>query len=136
MMEIGTQTNLSFQGVDILDVNFKAISVPQKDMNINIECTSKVFYPDIDNSLFKILMEIDLRDDRYFNLNLKAVGNFKLSEEITPDLKKTFVNINAPAIMFPYIRSFISTFTANLGNTIMTLTIPTQFFDGELEEIN
>lgn len=135
MIEIGTQTKLVFQGVDILEVNFRSISASQKDMNINIECTPNVFYPENDNSLFKILMEINLKDDRYFNLNLKAIGNFKLSESITPELKKSFVNINAPAIMFPYIRSFISTLTSNLGNTIMTLTIPTHFFNGDLEEI-
>jgi len=37
--------------------------------------------------------------------------------------------------MFPYIRSFISTLTANLGSVVGTLVIPTQFFKGELEVI-
>ena len=37
--------------------------------------------------------------------------------------------------MFPYIRSFISTLTANLGNVTGPLTIPIQFFNGVLEEI-
>lgn len=38
--------------------------------------------------------------------------------------------------MFPYIRSFITTLTANLGDVTGTLTIPTQFFKGELKEID
>lgn len=45
------------------------------------------------------------------------------------------VNSNSPAIMFPYVRAFISTLTTNLGNVTGPLLIPTQFFRGELEEV-
>jgi preprotein translocase subunit SecB len=51
------------------------------------------------------------------------------------NLKKVFVDINAPAIMFPYVRAFITTLTTNLGNVTSPLIIPTQFFKGELEEV-
>jgi len=54
---------------------------------------------------------------------------------IYKNLKKVFVNINAPAIMFPYVRAFITTLTTNLGNVTSPLIIPTQFFKGELEEV-
>ena len=72
-----------------------------------------------------------------FKLNLRSVGYFELSQEIleNPNIKEQLINTNAPAIVFPYIRSFISMFTANLG-TIPSLTIPTQFFKGKLEEFN
>jgi hypothetical protein len=38
--------------------------------------------------------------------------------------------------MFPYIRAFISIFTANLGNTTNGILIPTQFFKGNMDEVN
>ncbi len=37
--------------------------------------------------------------------------------------------------MFPYVRAFVTTLTSNLGNVTGSLTIPTQFFHGELPEI-
>jgi Preprotein translocase subunit SecB len=135
-MEIEKQTRLAFHGVDILHVNFNFSAPCDKDMNIDINCVPRVFYPNDNNSIFKIVMEVELKDERYFNLTINAVGNFELNTEITDEIKRTFVNANAPAIMFPYIRSFISTLTANMGNAIGTLTIPTQFFKGDLEEIS
>jgi preprotein translocase subunit SecB len=46
------------------------------------------------------------------------------------------MNINAPAIMFPYIRAFISNLTSNLGNIIQTITLPPYFFGKEIEILN
>jgi len=134
-MEVNQQTKLTFQGVDILNVNFNAFSHREGELKIDIKCEPKVFYPADDSNVFKIIMDIELRDERFFELALRAVGNFKLESEPNNDLRKLFVNSNAPAIMFPYIRSFISTLTANMGNVTGTLVIPTQFFKGELEEI-
>jgi preprotein translocase subunit SecB len=133
-MKIDTQAKLSFTGVEIVKVSFNAFSSPQEDMDVKINCIPRVFYPEDDKFGFKIIMDLEVKDERYFQINLSAIGNFQITQELTDDLKKKFVNSNAPAIMFPYIRSFISTLTANLGNVIGTVTIPTQFFTGSLEE--
>ncbi len=134
-MEVGKQTRLTFHGVDILNVNFKTISPKQGELKIDIKCNPKVFYPSDNKFFFKIIMEIELKDEHVFELALRAVGNFELDSEIDEELKKKFVNANAPAIMFPYVRSFITTLSANLGNVVGPLLIPTQFFKGEIEEI-
>lgn len=55
--------------------------------------------------------------------------------ELVQNLKKSFVNTNAPAIMFPYVRAFIAMLTSNLGNVTGALNIPPQFFKGDLEEL-
>jgi preprotein translocase subunit SecB len=134
-MEVNKQSKLTFHGVDIINVNFNAIAPREQEINVLINCVPKVFYPVEHKKFFKIIMDIELKDERYFELDIRAVGTFELELEIDSELKKTFVNSNAPAIMFPYIRSFISTLTANLGNVVGALVIPTQFFKGELEEI-
>ncbi len=65
-----------------------------------------------------------------------GIGNFEFDKNCdNPDLKKAFVNANAPAIMFPYIRSFVTNLTSNLGNVTGPIIIPTQFFQGDLPEI-
>jgi preprotein translocase subunit SecB len=134
-MEQVKQPKLTFHGVDILSVDFKAIGKRKPDTSVEIKCESKVFYPVDKNNFFNILMDMELKNEDYFELSLKAVGTFELESELVYELRKIFVNSNAPAIMFPYVRSFVSTLTANLGNTMDTLIIPTQFFRGELEEI-
>ena len=135
-METGNQKKLTFHGVDILNVNFNAIAPRQGELRIDIRFEPKVFYPQDNNNLFKIVIDIQLKDDKVFNMEMKAVGTFEVETELDEELRKTFVNTNALAIMFPYLRSFITTFTANLGNVTGPLIIPTQFFKGEIEEIH
>jgi preprotein translocase subunit SecB len=136
-MEVSTQIKLRFHGVDFPVINLHSSQpyVLSEDNPINFDITPKVFYPQSEPDIFKIVQEIHLTSDKYFSLMVIAVGIFEIDANIDPEIKKNFVNQNAPAIMFPYIRSFISTLTANIGNITGLLTIPTQFFKGELEEL-
>lgn len=134
-MEVNKQTKLTFHGVDIFNINFNVIAPREGKVDIAIDCKPKVFYPLDNKSVFKIVMDIELKNEEFFQLALRAVGSFELDAELNEDLRKIFVNSNAPAIMFPYIRSFITTLTSNMGGVVGTLVIPTQFFQGELEEI-
>lgn len=135
-MEIQEQSKLKFNGVDIINVQFKAtrpsIGV-EKD--VEIACTPKVFYPKDNAKKFNVIMELKLSSEGYFELFVGAIGEFELNQDITEELKKTFVNMNAPAIMFPYLRAFVTTLSANMGTSVGTLIMPTQFFNGKLEEV-
>lgn len=137
-MEVSKQIQLKFHGVDFPTINFQSeqIYVQNDENSISINITPKVFYPKDQPEFFKIIQEIRLNADNYFDLFIIAVGTFELKADIDEKTKKSFVNLNAPAIMFPYIRAFISTLTANIGILTGTLTLPAQFFKGELEEIN
>ena len=135
-MEVSNQIQLKFYGVDFPIINLnsnKSILVDNEKININI--IPKVFYPNDKPQIFKIFQEVHLSLENNFNLYILAIGTFELNAIIEENIKKSYINTNAPAIMFPYIRSFISTLTANLGNVTGPLTIPTQFFNGVLEEI-
>lgn len=131
-MEVNTQPKLSFQGVDIVNVIFEAKAPRGKQIDVDIECEPVIFLNKKKRDTFSIVMEVKIFNESYFSLSLRAIGKFKLSEDITEDVKAKFLTANAPAIMFPYIRSFITTFTANLGDVVGTLTIPPQFFKGEI----
>lgn len=131
-MEVNTQPKLSFQGVDIVNVIFEAKAPRGKQIDVDIKCEPVIFLNKKKRDTFSIVMEVKVFNESYFSLSLRAIGKFKLSEDITEDVKAKFLTANAPAIMFPYIRSFITTFTANLGDVVGTLTIPPQFFKGEI----
>ena len=137
-MEIKNQHRLRFYGVDFPNVeftSFKPVSGKTPEIHINIE--PKIFLPKDKKEYFNIVMKVELNADEYFNLQLLAIGNFEISgEKITKKIRKDFINANAPAIMFPYIRSFITAFTSNLGNVTGSIVIPTKFFKGEMVEID
>jgi preprotein translocase subunit SecB len=133
-MEIKEQPKLIFSGIDILKLNFNAKNPSEKDFKTDIKCTPRVFYPKNKANAFHIIMDVEVESENFFAIQLSAIGNFQLSEELTEELKIKFVNSNAPAIMFPYIRAFISMLTSNLGRAASTVTIPTYFFKGDLEE--
>lgn len=136
-MEVGEQIKLKFHGVDILHLNFEVKDKYSKDEDkISITLSPKVFYPKGEPRLFRIIMELELEAEDRFGLKVIGVGHFEFENNVmNSDLKKGFINVNAPAIMFPYIRSFVSTFTANTGSILGTINIPPQFFRGDLEEI-
>lgn len=135
-MEVSNQPKLQFHGVDIVNVNFSSTDIYNGKSEIDLKVEPSVFYPSDNDKIFKIFMEVKLSCDKYFELFVVGIGNFELEFAIEDkDLKKIFVNSNAPAIMFPYMRSFISTLTSNIGHVTGPLVIPTQFFRGDLQEI-
>ena len=135
-MEVSNQPKLKFQGVNIINVKFSSEQPYDGSTEINLNVDPKVFYPEKSSLDFKIFMEVSMKCEGFFNLNLLGIGSFMFDEKLQDEnLKKTFINSNAPAIMFPYIRAFITTLTSNLGDVTGPLVIPTQFFKGEIEEL-
>ena len=135
-METGTQTSLILHGVDFVKVNFSGENFRTEDTSIEMNIEPRVFYPQEHPNNFKIVMDIEIFSENFFKLEILALGNFELNTEITPEIKKSFINVNAPAIMFPYVRAFVSTFSSNLGNVTGHLLMPSQFFKGDLEELD
>lgn len=134
-MEVKEQIKLTFHGVDIFNVQFFSENPMDNSKNIDLNIIPRVFYPDNVSLEFKIIFEVTVKSEGFFNLSMQAVGHFSIEKEVDDRVKKNFVNVNAPAIMFPYIRSFITTFTSSLGNSTGSIVLPPHFFKGELEEI-
>ncbi len=136
-MEVSKQPQLAFNGVDIVNVNVQVQDHAKRDASIpaNLTVNPKVFFPADSPNEFVIIIEASISKKDSFIISLVAFGFF-----IMPGLignirdQKPFININAPAIMFPYVRSFISTLTANLGPNFPPVLIPPHFFQGDLSE--
>lgn len=86
--------------------------------NIETSLTIGTGFTDNETSkAFAILFDLDINNkDRTFVLSLKATAHFETSAEINDSFKGSdFVHISAPAIAFPYIRTFISNTVLNSG---------------------
>jgi preprotein translocase subunit SecB len=135
-MEINEQPKLRFTGIDFLHVNFNARKKSgTSNTDLQLSVVPHVIFPKKEPTKFKIIVEINIGRIDFFELELFALGHFETDRVIDEDIKKTLVNQNAVAILFPYIRSFVTTFTASLGSSIEPIIIPIQFFKGELDEV-
>lgn len=134
-MEVNTQPKLKFLGVNIVNVQYNLTKALQGGEQVDINIDPKVFFPEDNPKMFTIIMAVVVKKDNYFHLQVHGMGDFLIEDsESNEDVRKILVNANAPAIMFPYMRAFISTFTTNLGRAIAPTILPTQFFKGDIPE--
>lgn len=138
-MEIKEQIKLRLKGVDFPGVHIKSLrsfkETEETPLKFNIK--PQAFIPDDAPHTFKIIMNVDITAGDYFNLSLVGIGAFELSkEDVTEEERNSFINANAIAIVFPYVRAFIATLTSTLGaNVTAPIQLPVQFFKGNIETI-
>lgn len=74
---------------------------------------------------FHLKLGVDIQDEgQKFNINLETTSIFEYPEDA--DLKEyinSYFTLNAPAIVFPYLRAYISTLTVLSG--MPALNLPT-----------
>lgn len=82
---------------------------------------------------FHVNFDLEISDhENSFVLKMFAVGIFDYEAD-DEGLLHNFIAINGPALIFPYIRGFISSFTAQSG--FDTITLPTLNLLGFKQEI-
>ncbi|WP_295667707.1 protein-export chaperone SecB, partial [uncultured Mucilaginibacter sp.] len=104
---------------------------------IVLDVTPSIFLHKESKDSFEIIMSVNVSAEGSFVIETNAVGAFTIGEDASEEYRKIFMNVNSPAIMFPYVRAFLSTITASFGtNATGTITIPALTFTGELDIIN
>lgn len=75
-----------------------------------------------DNS-YQLTLTTTIADNKSIYIRLSVVAQFRYSPNIKKDILDGMFSINAPVILFPYVRAYISAVTALSG--IAPITIPT-----------
>jgi len=111
--------------IQFTDIEYR-VKTFDKEVTAELETTLGISVGVADESTsenqFAIVLEIGLTNKRKtFKFKTKATAHFEASEKINENFANSpFARINAPAIAFPYVRTFISNFTLNSGyNPIM-----------------
>lgn len=135
-MPVTEQTSLSIIGIHFPKVTFNASAPlnPLAQVPLELQVTPKVYFPPNQLNIFNIIIEVRIREIKHFELEVVSVSSFSISPDTDEETRKEFINLNAPAIAFPYVRAFIATLSANVGG-IPALVIPPQFFKEPIEEI-
>lgn len=85
---------------------------------------------------FTLFLGVILKDsEETFNLNIESIGFFIFDDSVDLENLDSIFFLNAPAIIFPYIRAYVASVTALSG--LDTVHIPVQnlsFLGNELKE--
>lgn len=67
-------------------------------------------------SSFNVLFDFELFDDSGYKLNLKYEGVFETSADVDDSfMSSQWPQVNGAAILYPFMRAFVSTVTVNSG---------------------
>jgi preprotein translocase subunit SecB len=116
------QPALKYLGYEILKANFNRIA-RNKTETINVDINTNILFPsETDINTFDVFLDLKLAADNDFVFNIEAIGSFEIhGENITEHIRESFFNINAPSIVYPYLRAFVASFTALAGEEVINL---------------
>jgi len=117
------KSSFSFEGYKILKSSFEKKENPEgKEITLGFNPKGKIYKS---QSKFELEIEFNAKDENdSFEVNIKATAfyTFKNVHFENNEISSIFL-VNAPAILFPYIRAYISTLTALSG--ISPVLLPT-----------
>lgn len=117
------EAKFRFVNYQILESSIKIDSdqVPNQKLQVDFEQTIGV---DDGERKMRLLFSTKIQDENAFvSLFVRAEGFFEFDVDLPEEHKDVFFKANAPAILFPYIRSYITTLTALSG--IPPIILPT-----------
>jgi len=122
-MEETKKSSFQFEGFQIIKSHIEKIGFEKVSNNIELNFNPRGEKDDPEKT-FRLFLGINIADkEKTFIANIEAVGFFKYLIETEESLLTNFFYVNAPAILFPYLRAYISTLTTLSG--FETITLPT-----------
>ncbi len=91
-------------------------------------------YSDKELNSFIVKFDVEITSEHGYELQLGYVAEFETDEDISTEFRNShFPTVNAPAIAYPYLRSFVSLLTLNAGYE--TLVLPTVNFQAMTQRV-
>lgn len=115
------QNKIKLEKFLVKNLNFSCDQTTSKeDQNqeeLKLDINVKSAFKNENKNTYLIFIQLKVQDViQSLNIECEAVGVFLTDKPIDEDFKESpFVRVNSPAILFPYLRSYITTITANSG---------------------
>ncbi|MDQ3395307.1 MAG: protein-export chaperone SecB [Bacteroidota bacterium] len=118
MSKVNIQNTIKLVSLQVNKVNFenKRLFLFDDNKEVNqLDLNSSIKFSD-DNKYSFTVEFTTLINNNSIHIEIIYIALFQCEKEITDVFKASpFVSLNAPAIAFPFLRSFITTLTANAG---------------------
>lgn len=126
-MKADIKSGLRFINYQVNEVNFQLnIDYKEDAASVDFNIERFVQYLEDDENTMYVTLVLNIfenpKENNYpFSMFLDVTGIFKL-DNIDIGKRESFAEVNAVAILFPYLRSLVSTYTAN--SNIPALILP------------
>jgi preprotein translocase subunit SecB len=119
----------------------KNVVTPQKSYEIAPNVQREIGLENLDKCIddsrkafvrFKVTVTSTDEKPTPFDLEAVVTGFFTMNKDANEKEANTFLKVNASRMVFPYLRSLVSSLTASA--MIPSLQLPLAFFDEETEE--
>jgi len=108
--------NLQLLDFQVANLSLESMTPSFENEGKSFDMEYRINYNTEDKCVFAVIFDVELEHEGKFHLNLQYVSWFKTSYPIDKTFKESdFPIVNAPAIAFPFLRSYISTLTLNSG---------------------
>ena len=118
-MEIRTEyeSPLKLESLIISECHFVRSEEPLGKINLDVSVDRHVEL--LEAGKYRVSLELSIGDkEKKLEITVKCLAHFAMMQEYSPLIEK-----NTLAIMFPYVRSYISTITAQPGMSPLTTRI-------------
>ena len=121
-MEKVKKSEFSFEGLYIKESHIKRdIENSTGNFSFDIIPSGTIFN---EKKEFILNLVAELADENNsFEAKIHAVATFRFNEVISNDILENYFYINAPAIVFPYLRAYITSLTSLMGHTPVILPL-------------
>ena len=107
---------LKFHDFSVVNLAYKRQDEATQYADIKVDVHFEHNFVEASDRNFKLKFVIKLHSDApYLSLTVETLGHFSIEGQTTSDIEHTFTKVNAPAILYPYVRAFISNFTLSSG---------------------
>lgn len=112
-----------FLNFRVLESNIKLSLDSDSSARLSVDFEQE-FSENVEERKMKLELTSLIKDENgEVEISVKSCGFFEYDSDLDVPLKEKFFYQNAPAILFPYVRAYISTLTALSG--INPITLPT-----------
>lgn len=118
-----------FNGYEIQNFTLNKENNIPKDKKGNLTIRKKIMENPKKENEYCLIMNLEMYTENS-KIDITINGYFDISKKMEDDVKDYFLQISAPAIVYPYIRTFISNVTAfDIGETVVLPIINFAEFD-------
>lgn len=127
-----TIAQFRFLNYKIVESQFQMAQQNIVNAQLNINLQKEVLVNEEERKV-RLEMVTNVNDENNLvDIKVKTVGLFEYDEGADAELKDSFFNVNAPAILFPYIRAYVAALTTLSGYN--PINLPTINFAAKAEE--
>ena len=116
-------SKFQFIGFQILESKISHVvgKKAKREFQVGFDLKGKIYK---EKNLFELFLDVQISEATGpFSAEIKSLGKFHFDKKLEMRELSNYFYINAPAILFPYIRAYISSLTALSGGE--TVTLPT-----------